>query len=746
MNFDTTGDHSSFFQFATLSGGPLCPVQVLSPPHAQVKVARGHVAEPSLPASSNGQDLPMRAPRPLIRFFDRDFDTLQNLFRSHSIIECEEEGQVAYIDTWFVHHLQHPRCADPRAVKLFQDPASWLEDILAPWEDLIEENLDILLYLVRPTPPCTIMECLLAHVIIEQAPRPDLVAGLITTYDTGSERGALIDHTAWSLPTLMNANSVIRLVDFQVECRFRRCSVRRGSIPFGLFDFDEVEPGSGLIVYVYPPGHSAFAQGEESDPYSLLQISQALPADGIDAPRDSSNPPHSENFAFNPFAHRFCPGRHSHDLTPASVQELRDLWQRSVFSWEGEATVLQLVTWFVDQHTPALHACWRPRLVRLLDDAHGWERTLRETWHDLQLPGAPILIHVVQPSPPIEDEHTVAHVILIQNPQDEISSSLLTVFDTERTPDGIRLQCAMTTRAQLALEDIVTELGLSARCLSTDAPSICAAWIDTNILTVGRWTPVRDGSGILFQISRRPTVQEMQAHFGGLNLLQTSAHRKKGHRGRLTHGLVAHTHGPPAERSTFQDTSVPIRLLRAGNWQGLLPTFLEVTTPPSALKVQQELGCFGISCQPVLLSDDSSALIFPEHPSEEIEKNHFVYISQSEPFEIHLHSFGDDAAPDELDHMRHLYRLGFEKAVILSTISHAVGITEIVFTVSVGTLQSLERGPKPLPEWPRQQARRQPGPMLPSSTSLDSNQALCNWSGGTFRILHFLKAHTLYPL
>ena len=69
--------------------------------------------------------------------------------------------------------------------------------------------------------------------------------------------------------------------------------------------------------------------------------------------------------------------------------------RRSAFSWEGEEVVINVVTWFVDQFNQALHSCWRPRPVRLQGEAQDWERQLRLAWHDLQLPGAPILIHVV---------------------------------------------------------------------------------------------------------------------------------------------------------------------------------------------------------------------------------------------------------------------------------------------------------------------------------------------------------------
>ena len=704
---EQTGDHSSFFQKDLRLSLATCVRPTDQVPLRQFKVAPEHVTNPSLSLSTSGNELPQRAPRPLTRFFDRDFDTLQNLFRSHSMIECEEEGNVAYIDTWFIHHELHPRCADPRAVKLFQDPSSWLEDILAPWEDFIDVEHDIILYLVRPMPPCTIMECLLAHVIIEQAPRPEVVVGLLTTHETG-DHGVLIDHTAWSLSNIMTSNTVIHLVDFQVECRFRRCSVYRGHIPFGLFDFDEVEPGSCLVVYVHPDP----TRGASSESSSLLQLPPKSPTEGLDAPRDTSTSNQAERFAFNPTARRFCPGRASHSHTPSNVQELDDLWHLTAFSWEGEEPFITVITWFVDQFNPALHSCWTSRAVRLQGDAQHWKGLLRQAWNDRQLQGAPILIHVVRPPPPLGDQSIAAHVLLIQNPLDDVSSSLVTFFDTERRTTGPNSQFAMTSRTVIALEDLINQFGLATRCLGIQPPSICAAWIGTNLIIVGRPMLIYDGSGIIFQVSRRPTIQELQAHAGGLNLLQVSAQRnlKKGR--RLTHGLVAHTHGPPADTIGAGLAKSFIKLIKAGEIAGTIPSYIDIPAPPSVDKIINELTSFGLQCKVALLSDEFTALVFPKNATEDETKHHFVYVSQSDPGEIHLHTFSLEHLPDELGHMQHLYQLGFEKAVIIENIWHQVGITEIVFTVSIGMLSVPDQEAKTLPEWPPQQPRRPHEAML----------------------------------
>ena len=182
-----------------------------------------------------------------LQFNDHSADSLEetlilfkNFFRSQALIECEEEGLIAYVDTWYIHHDRMPRCEVPRAVKLFQDPAEWLTEILQPWHAEIDPTQDIMIYLVRPTPPCTPMECILAHLIIEQAQRPDHAVALITIQDANF-RGATITHKAVSLHSIMNAPALIRVADMQALCQSRACSVRRGQIPYDFVDFDLVE-------------------------------------------------------------------------------------------------------------------------------------------------------------------------------------------------------------------------------------------------------------------------------------------------------------------------------------------------------------------------------------------------------------------------------------------------------------------------------------------------------------------------
>lgn len=105
--------------------------------------------------------------------------------------------------------------------------------------------------------------------------------------------------------------------------------------------------------------------------------------------------------------------------------------------------------------------------------------------------------------------------------------------------------------------------------------------------------------------------------------------------------------------------------------------------------------------------------VFPLSWKPEPAERHFVYADlgpTSDPA-VYLHTATKNETEDPLAHMRFLYRIGFEKAVIMRQIAHCRGLTEIQFLVSVGQMESDARPPKPTSEWPSQQPRLATGPM-----------------------------------
>ena len=85
------------------------------------------------------------------------------------------------------------------------------------------------------------------------------------------------------------------------------------------------------------------------------------------------------------------------------------------------------------------------------------------------------MIPVVDPQPPNQEGAQAAHVFLIQNPQDALSTSLITGFDNGQRQEGPSFQLASATNEQFLLDHVILGLGLTARCFPPGVPMQCMA-------------------------------------------------------------------------------------------------------------------------------------------------------------------------------------------------------------------------------------------------------------------------------
>ena len=231
---------------------------------------------------------------------------------------------------------------------------------------------------------------------------------------------------------------------------------------------------------------------------------------------------------------------------------------------------------------------------------------------------------------------SAAHVLLIQNPQDTLSSSVVTFFNMERHTEGPTRQFAITTNEGILLEHLIYGLGLEGRCLLSGATSICTATSGSQQLQLGRPFMGGDGTSITMWMNRRPTNPDLQDPRHATNLLQISARVQKRGEGRLTHGLVAHTHGPryPSNPSSL----TALRIVNAGDWTTPVPSFVEVPHPPTEEGVNAALRDFGLSGSLTILSDEHTVLWWPiDMDRDEISKL-CVFVSRNSPFECILHT------------------------------------------------------------------------------------------------------------
>lgn len=101
---------------------------------------------------------------------DEQPEHIQNLLeqlQQDGAIKVEEEGQVLYVTTWFLHYPVHERCLEHRAVRLAGDFEHWNHQFAMTWRERIEPGLPVHFYLVHPQPPTLRMQpMVLPHVIL----------------------------------------------------------------------------------------------------------------------------------------------------------------------------------------------------------------------------------------------------------------------------------------------------------------------------------------------------------------------------------------------------------------------------------------------------------------------------------------------------------------------------------------------------------------------------------------------------
>ena len=523
----------------------------------QFKVAPQDVQSPPLLSMlGSGQQAPRHRHR-RVQFAGEDFINFERIFLAHSFIECEEEGHVAYLDTWFIHHRNHPTCRTFRAVRLHEDPAEWIHDIIEPWEDLLQPQEDILLHLVRPPPPCSRFGCTLAHVIIEQSSRPDFVPGLISILDFDDNTG-IPSHSAYSMPNLLNHNAVLRMADALFTCRLRPCRVLLGALPFGLYDYELIHRGIGFVIHLQARQP---LQSDLSDDSSLMQTQLGTQSFGSQSLHEiDSRAPVDHFIEESPTCHpdsgdirrQVPPPLHLDGLQamPAVVQELFMHWLSHATHAQAQQPPAEpsmvITTWYLAM--PQHPGCDASRPVLLRQDFQQWLQTIIEAWHDVADVSLPFFVHLVRPQPHIvmlDDQRTI-HVLVVQNPPADGVANLFTIVEPNQVLQPLR-NMARFAPTPISHSQAIGFAGLADKCYFNTAPMLCSFWHGTFEIRDRIALQNRPGYGFVFHIQEapQPPTPNFWEEDDDSTLLQYPPLS-----GRCqTAGQVAHTQRPSADKA-----------------------------------------------------------------------------------------------------------------------------------------------------------------------------------------------------
>ena len=204
-------------------------------------------------------------------------------------------------------------------------------------------------------------------------------------------------------------------------------------------------------------------------------------------------------FQLNPRAAEFHPSAPQIETQSEFVQTLQSSWIVDAFSWEDEEPSTIVMVWFVNHRSP-LTKCYAPRSVRLYQDFTSWERRIRESWNEMIQPNDDIEYSVVMPAPPMLEHGVTAHVILVQTPREEWSTSLVSVCDPRIGPLPLRI--AITTSEHVTFEQIVQGVNYEDLCISQQEHVFCTIRHQQLQLLPGHTMPCWTGYSFVMQVDR----------------------------------------------------------------------------------------------------------------------------------------------------------------------------------------------------------------------------------------------------
>eukprot|EP00435_Cladocopium_sp_Y103_P013990 s3230_g3.t1 len=543
--------------------------------------------------------------------------------------------EVMIFDTWYLSSLGFPRCSFSRAVALDADIDSWITKIRTVWRDRLHPHMPVELAIVNPPLEGQTHG---GHFILLQSVSPDEKATILSSY-WSSLSGDLNDRFAQLVPRRLSFPSLLQFNDLEFLCAHGdfHCTAHVGDQMFEEHEAWPIYHGMHIEIVITP---------------RLAPVVHTPVQMAIDM--ELNQTAEHQAFQLQASAPAFDPALPALESMTQFVQTLHPLWFSLAFTWEGEGSTADVVTWFVDHRNPDRRAC-----------------------------------------------DVLPHVILVQNPHERLATSILSVFETTTSSSRLASQTAITTLAQIHLDHLLQGLGLHDRCLLPTGDLQCAAWHDNEGITASR--PLHGQNGLSIILELRPRVSLAPSSTDddavateGVSLLQRAAQLRPVLRldellpdssqavplERLTTDTVAHGQWPSGQTTSFPE----IGQYQSDDWinasdtqivevfhnaplhlSALMPSYLEMPTFYTKNEAVTELAAWGFHCECFICGVHDSIFAFFEF-EEILPEDTCVYVycnKQSEPGpSVLIHS--STVHMDEHAHMRFLHLKGCTKSVIWS--------------------------------------------------------------------------------
>ena len=480
---DAHDDHVSFSQIAHCrSRSHVQSATILTCRPGQIDEDMG------FPIIRANPDLPRRLRLPRHDGREEWIPPLGHLFHTQGTRGVWDDELTMHVMTWYIHHNRRTACRRSRSIQLHGNPLTWIEDLRAAWSDTMDRRLPFTIYIVQPRPPQHLVQPSICHILLEQGNFDNHVAVVLTALMEGTPHDAIVQG-AYSVPNQANRDTVLQHMDLAPYCVQRDCRLFRDRQLLDETAVVALESGHSLCIRIAAPHEPT----QTDDPTAELHFEDLSL---MQAPR--SFPPHTtaeqptapaSSCPMNPNAQVFQPDRPNLWLFPDFVQDLHSAFVHATFAWEDEVTSAQILVWFVD-HRFQFPSCMSPRVVTLTDDFTDWEQRITAAWHDSRQPELALEIAVVQPAPPQLEPGVIAHVILVQSPNDAWATSLVSTIDFSVGHQPVRR--VVTTPERTTFEHIVRAVGYERTCLPTQGRPPCALWYDLQQIHPGHpilgWT------------------------------------------------------------------------------------------------------------------------------------------------------------------------------------------------------------------------------------------------------------------
>ena len=436
---------------------------------------------------------------------------LLDAFHHDAVVECEEEGQVLYVWTWFINHERFPICSAPRVVRLPSSPAQWLQSLLAPWASVLENNVLTDVRVVHSRPPHDMLRMETVHLMIEQRPREAVAAAVISVlYHEG--QGERLHQQARSLPRWICTNDLIDNMHLNPICDVQRCTARAGRIPFRHYIRDDIPSGISIEIHVRPThceaDPSAASSNQDFVPRRVLPVQGPMmmqiarrwhrasrTSAPVVGPRPVGHNAHEIHCIPQRIAAHASPDRALQPIVfpawPTTWTSLHEVW--SFYFQQAEMPdelVIRAAVWYSDH----VRRPWSDdsRTVALGSNLDLWVPQIVAAWEDWILPDRPFELVVVRPVPLGANENTHFHVVLIQQPQQFTKSVILAVMDAFSDPWQTEHVC-LTVPNVIDHWALLHAAVVDFQCPPTVPETRCTTSFGNTDLTAGNLFPVQHG-------------------------------------------------------------------------------------------------------------------------------------------------------------------------------------------------------------------------------------------------------------